>query len=386
MEIPLYSSTIRRREMDAVLTCMVSERIGPGEINRKFSQAAKEAFGADTALPLRSADAAIRYVFCGLDLPPGSGVIISALSPAWYYKCIKRAGYEPVVADVDPDTAQLTAASVREAAARGGRVVLLFEALGFLPDVPGILDVNIPVVEDISQSAGAFYGGFDADAARGDDAEGGSVKSDADGGSGAAASGEPSADSDSSGQGYAAGSGAVFSILGLEERDLLTAGGGAVLFAPRRREGLVIRRMFEDAPETDVLSDMNAALALVQLKEMKRNREKRRELYGLFLSSIQMAAESRHVPMRQRGGGSPSFYSFPVVLASGEKEVRQYASKQGIKIGGAFTNSVAAFLGEGLEGCPNAKSLALRCVLFPLYPRLGSKNAEKIAKVLRSLP
>ena len=44
MEIPLYSSTIRRREMDAVLTCMVSEKIGPGEINRKFSQAAKEFF------------------------------------------------------------------------------------------------------------------------------------------------------------------------------------------------------------------------------------------------------------------------------------------------------------------------------------------------------
>ena len=31
--IQTYSTTIRRKEMDAVLTCMVDERIGPGELN-----------------------------------------------------------------------------------------------------------------------------------------------------------------------------------------------------------------------------------------------------------------------------------------------------------------------------------------------------------------
>ncbi len=375
MEIPLYSSTIRRREMDAVLTCMVSEKIGPGEINRKFSQAAKEFFNMDTALPLRSADTALRYVFQALDLPAGSGVIISALSPAWYYKCIKRAGYEPVIADVDPETAQMTPESVQAAAAGGGRVLFLFDALGFLPDVRGILSLNIPVVEDISQSAGASYGA--SSAVDGETDGSGDVESAAENGS---------AGSGPDGQVYTAGSGAVFTLLGLEERDLLTAGGGAVLFAPRRREGIIIRRIFEEAPETDILSDMNAALALVQLKEMKRNYENRRDLYNMFLSSIQMASESRHTPMRQKGGGAPSYYSFPVVVSSGGKEVRQYASREGIKTGGAFQNSVAALLGEELEGCPHAKSLLMRCVLFPLYPRLGSKNAEKIAKVLRSLP
>ena len=35
---------------------------------------------------------------------------------------------------------------------------------------------------------------------------------------------------------------------------------------------------------------------------------------------------------------------------------------------------------------PNAKSLLLRCVLFPLYPTLGRKNAETTAKVLAALP
>ena len=34
--IQTFSSTIRRREMDAVLTCMVDEKIGPGEINSRL--------------------------------------------------------------------------------------------------------------------------------------------------------------------------------------------------------------------------------------------------------------------------------------------------------------------------------------------------------------
>ena len=42
MKIEAYSPTIRRREMDAVLTCLVSEKIGPGEMNTKFGQLLKE--------------------------------------------------------------------------------------------------------------------------------------------------------------------------------------------------------------------------------------------------------------------------------------------------------------------------------------------------------
>ena len=40
--IQTFSSTIRRREMDAVLTCMVDEKIGPGEINSRLITTVKE--------------------------------------------------------------------------------------------------------------------------------------------------------------------------------------------------------------------------------------------------------------------------------------------------------------------------------------------------------
>ena len=44
MKIQLYSSTIRRKEMDAVLSCLVEEKTGPGELNLRLVQSVKEFF------------------------------------------------------------------------------------------------------------------------------------------------------------------------------------------------------------------------------------------------------------------------------------------------------------------------------------------------------
>ena len=341
MKLPVYSSTIRRKEMDAVLTTMVSEKIGPGEMNQKLSQFARELFAAEGTAAFRSTAIALRYALRALDLPQGSGVVLSALAPFWQYQAVCDLGFEPVVADVDPDTALLTPATVEEAVGRGGRVILVHESLGFLPDLPGLLALNIPVIEDVSQSIGATLAGKQA------------------------------------------GSFGTFAIIGLEETDYLTAGGGALLLASERRNAVVLKRLCDEGPLTDVLPDINSALGFVQLKEMNRNTEKRAEIAAAFTRALM---QSRHRTLLQQGEGTNAVYSFPVVLSSGFKEVKQYTSRKDIEIDPVFESSIAGKLGDGLEGCINAKSLLMRCVLFPLYPRLGNANVAKISKVLATLP
>ena len=341
MKLPVYSSTIRRKEMDAVLTTMVSEKIGPGEMNQKLSQFARELFASEGAAAFRSTAIALRYALRALDLPAGSGVIVSALAPFWQYQAVRDLGFEPVVADVDPDTALLTPSTVEVAVSQGGRVILVHESLGFLPDLPGLLALNIPVIEDVSQSIGATLGGKQA------------------------------------------GSFGTFSIIGLEETDYLTAGGGALLLAPDRRNAVVLKRLCDEGPLTDVLPDINSALGFVQLKEMSRNTEMRAEIASAYTRALM---QSRHRTLLPQGESTNAMYSFPVVLSSGFKEVKQYTSRKDIEIDPVFESSIAGKLGESLEGCINAKSLLMRCVLFPLYPRLGNANVAKISKALATLP
>ena len=198
--IQTYSSSIRRKEMDAVLTCMVDEKIGPGEMNLRLVQSVKEFFGVDGAVALRSPAVALKYAFRALDLPAESGIILSALAPAWQLAAVKDLGYKPVILDVNPDTALVTTAAVEDGIRAGGRLLLLSETAGTLPDMEEFTGLGIPVIEDISQSIGAYRDVFDSDGK-------------------------------ASGEIRKAGTYGVFSILGLEERDLVTGGGGVVLMA-----------------------------------------------------------------------------------------------------------------------------------------------------------
>ena len=199
MKIQPFSSTIRRKEMDAVLTCMVEEKIGPGESNLRFIQQVKEYFGVDGAVAFRSPSIALKYAIKALDLPKESQIMISALAPSWQILTIEDLGYKPLVLDVSPETSLVSPETVHEAIQYGGRLLILHETMGLIPNINAILELGIPVIEDISQSAGATLGEKKT------------------------------------------GTFGVFSILGLEERDILTAGGGAVLMAPQRRDWLVLK-------------------------------------------------------------------------------------------------------------------------------------------------
>ncbi|MBQ4379117.1 MAG: DegT/DnrJ/EryC1/StrS aminotransferase family protein [Treponema sp.] len=361
--IQTFSSTIRRKEMDAVLTCMVDEKLGPGELNAKLIQTVKEVTGCDGAVAFRSPAIAFSYVAKALDLEAGTQIMISALAPAWQYTAIKNLGFTPLVLDVHDENGLVTAEEVHEGAKKGGRLLILHESMGILPDINKILEIGIPVIEDISQSFGAVF----PESAAGDEES---------------APAQQNAPKDLLPK--KAGMAGLFSILGLEANDTVTAGCGAVLIAPKRREWIVLKRHTDAAPDTDILPDMNSALGFIQMKEFARNEEIRKSLYAIFQKSL---ASGKNRTFIREPGENSTIWSFPVVLNGSFKDVKQYSSRKEIEIRLAYDKSVISVLSEEEQAkLIHAKGLYLRTVLFPLYPRLGSESATKIAKVLGTLP
>lgn len=376
--IQTYSTTIRRKEMDAVLTCMVDERIGPGELNARFIQTVKEFFGCDGAVALRNPASALKYALRSIGLTPGETIMISALAPAWHYQAAADLGYKPLVLDVDENSGLVNAEIVKKGIESGGRLLLLHESMGILPEIDEINALGIPVIEDVSKSAGAYFPTYD--------------------------------ENNNPIEGRKAGSMGVFSILGLEEHDVVTAGGGAVLMAPNRREWIVLKKFVDSMPGTELLPDLNCALGWVQLKEFKHNELLRKKIFGLF----QRACMSGRHRMFIRGSGAvvpaakgvaavpkndgensegetydytSTMCCFPLILTTSFKDIKQYAAKKDIEISQAYEDSVMALKQDEISSeCIKAKSLYLRCVLFPLYPRLTHSQVAKIVKVLGTLP
>jgi dTDP-4-amino-4,6-dideoxygalactose transaminase len=344
MKIEVYSPTIRRKEMDAVLTALVEDKVGPGEQAKLLVQIAREQLQYDFCLALRSPAIALYIALRALNLEEGQGVVISALSPRYYGEVIRELRLKPVYCDVAPGTAGISPETLQPALSREGagpaaRCVVVNHTLGYVPDMAAIVRIGLPVIEDCSQSYGTVIGESRA------------------------------------------GSFGVFTILGLEERDMLTAGGGALLYAGNRRDAAALRGI---APLSEnSLPDMNAAMAVIQFREAARNMEKRREIAAVYTRA---ALRTRHNRFVQQGEWEYNNYTFSLILETGMKDVKAYARRKEIAVESAFGDTLAGS-GEASPGlCPEAYSLSLRTALFPLYPRLGASDAEKVAKLIMTLP
>jgi len=319
---------------------MVQEHVGPGDQSQKLIQTAKEYLEFDYCLALRSPVNAIMTALLAMDVPEKSEILISALSPAYYANAISDLGLIPISCDVDESSGNLTVETVRQKLTSNTKALVVHHSLGLVTDTPQLMDLGLPLIEDCSRSFGAHW----AD--------------------------------------KRAGSFGHFTVLGLEERDVLTAGGGALVYAMGRREGTVLRRYSDLYPEYR-LPDLNAALAIVQFREAERNYAIRKEIAAAY---AQTSLRTRHKTLIQNGESEYNNYTYPIVLETGFKDVRAYAAKKEVELASAFEDSVVSKRTDLVKSCPVAASLALRTVLVPLYPRLGKAQVLKVAKVLATLP
>ena len=350
-----FSPTIRRKEMDAVLSCMVDEKIGPGDISRQFTETAAALFHVEGAVALRSPLKALELALLAPGIEPGSAVMLSALAPAWQYEGVLRAGFKPLVLDVGTDSVVLDADHAAKGIEEGGRLLVLQEALGHVGDYGALQDMGVPILQDATQSVGAHTAAAETDS-------------------------DTAADTTIRTIGY-------FTLIGLEERDCITAGGGALLLAKGKRDWSALRASAANLLAVDMLPDINNALALVQLKEFRRNEERRQGMREKYVAAL---LQGRHRTITQNTGTgedvTPGTYSFPVMLERGFKEVKQYAARKSIDVTLAFARSIVDRYDAMAAECPNAHSVAQRCALFPLYPLLSTANVADILKVLSTLP
>lgn len=341
MDIQARSSYIRRKDMDSVLNCLVTDSLGPGEFCDRFIKVARERFGFDYGIALRSPMIALDTALGCLGLVPGDAVALSALSQAWVYKVLCAKGLLPVWLDVDQASASLNPASFERLSSTPVKALYLAEPWGIMPDPAHLAEIGIPIIEDATYSIGS-----------------------------------------SSGE-HKAGFLGTFAILGLEHASSITAGGGALLYAPGRRESQALRNAADSLVSEERMSDVNAALALSQIKDLEKFIIKRRELSELYAQSL---ARAHRRPLAPACEGESASFGCVVVLESAVKDVRAYAKKKDIDTVMAFDDTCAAagLVPEGV--CPLAASLVNRSVAFPLNQRIGKTTAQKIAKVLATLP
>ena len=336
MAVPSNRPLIRRADLLAVLNSMVADLVGPGELSRSFSREFPAWLGHGRGLALAEHTRAASVALRTLGLEPGSRIGIPALARAEYWTATEDAGLEPVALDVSDHSGQPRPDGVAD---RGLAALVLDGRLGLAPG-PALLDAGIPVVEDITESLGSVV------------------------------------------DGHAAGSRARVAVMGLGEDAVITAGGGAVLSLRSKRDHAMLSRESGRLGSSSLMSDMNAALASAQLRELDAMLGRRKEIARVLLEQARRAG--RQVLLPEGDGLLP--FSLALRVERGAGEVITYAARQEVSAAPAFENSVVA---RGLvpeDEVPVAARLAMSCIRFPLYPAMTNEELEQVGRVVATLP
>lgn len=158
--IPYGRQWIDADDEAAVLSVLRSSHLTQGTATTTFEDDLAAYVGARHCVAVSSATAGLHLAMAALDLEPGEGITTPntfvATSNAMAY-----VGLEPVFADIDPDTFNLSPASVRAAINGRTRVIAPVHFAGLPADMEALADLagerRLPIIEDAAHAIGSDY-------------------------------------------------------------------------------------------------------------------------------------------------------------------------------------------------------------------------------------
>lgn len=268
--LPFSRPAMGPEELAAVSEVLQSGWITTGPKNQALEQAFCALTGNQHAIAVSSATAGMHVALMALGIQAGDEVITPSLTWVSTLNMIVLLGAEPVMIDVDRDTLMVTPHAVEAAITPRTKAIIPVHYAGAPVDIDAIRAVadrhGIPVIEDAAHAAGTYYKGNHV-GHRGT---------------------------------------AIFSFHAI--KNMTCAEGGLIVtddeqLANRMRSlkfhGLGVdafdRQTHGRAPQAEVISpgykynlaDINAAIALVQLKKLEQHNARRAEIAERYLKELE---------------------------------------------------------------------------------------------------
>lgn len=156
--IPHSRPTFGREEEQAVLRAIRSGMVGSGEEVGRFERELERQVGGGRVVAVHSGSAALHLALLGLGIRPGDRVVVPSYVCAAVLNAVNYTGAEPIVADVDPATANLDPGDVRRRLRAGTKAIIAPHMLGRTAPIRELRGLGVPVVEDCAMALGGEVG------------------------------------------------------------------------------------------------------------------------------------------------------------------------------------------------------------------------------------
>jgi perosamine synthetase len=369
--IPVMVPWLGEEEAAAAAEAVRSGWVAQGPRVAAFEQSFAERVGAAHAVAVSSCTTALHLCLVALGLGPGDEVVVPSLSFIATTNAVRYVGAEPVFADVELTTGNLTAESIEAVRTARTRAVILVHQGGMPADVESVRKVCAPwdvaVVEDAACAIGSTVGGAPV------------------------------------------GAGALLAAWSFHPRKVITTGEGGMVttddaaWAERlrrlREHGMNASAAQRHASRTPVLesylevgfnyrmTDIQAAVGLVQLGRLDAIVERRRALAARYDALLGAIPELR--PVRDPAHGTTNFQSYWVLPENGWPEGRDALLATLAEAGvSARRGIMAAHLEPAYQGhpavpLPVTERITQDSLILPLFHTMTEAQQDRVVEVLR---
>jgi dTDP-4-amino-4,6-dideoxygalactose transaminase len=161
--LPFAEASVGEREIEAVVECLRSGWLTSGPRVLEFEKAFAEYVGAQHAVAVNSCTAALHVALEAVGVGPGDEVITTPMTFAATAAVIEHLGAKPVLGDVDPETWNLDPAGLEDLVTERTKAILPVHFAGQAADMKPILELarrhGLAVVEDAAHALPTRYGG-----------------------------------------------------------------------------------------------------------------------------------------------------------------------------------------------------------------------------------
>ena len=163
MQIPVARPAIGQDEISAVTAVLESGMLAAGERVAEFEKKFSDYCGTTHAVALNNGTAALHAALLAADIGPGDEVIVPSFSFIATATAVSMTGAKPVFVDVNEQTFGIDPAQVEDSVTPKTKAVIGVHLFGQPFDVPGVQQVcdshNLTLIEDAAQAHGAMYNG-----------------------------------------------------------------------------------------------------------------------------------------------------------------------------------------------------------------------------------
>jgi dTDP-4-amino-4,6-dideoxygalactose transaminase len=357
MMIPVVKPILGREEEEAVIEVLRSGQIAQGARVEEFERRFAALVGAKHAVATSSGTASLHLNLLALGIGPGDEVLTSPFTFIASANAALYVGARPVFADIDPRTYNLDPALVEAKITPRTKVLLPIHLYGYPANMPALCAIaerhGLHMVEDAAQAHGAAI-------------EGRQVGS------------------------FGTGNFSLYPTKNMTsvEGGLLTTNDVALAERVRllRNHGQRERYRHEILGYNLRMTDLHAAIGLVQLGHLAENTRKRQENARYLTEGLAGVVETPFI----EPGYTHVFHQYTIRIPGGRRDAVA-ASLGYAGVGTAVHYPIPVhqqplYLEIGYrESLPEAERAAREVLCLPIHPSLTERDLETIVREVRAL-